>query len=345
VKYVFNTSVFKPVNIKFNIKELYLQDSPLNDFYYFASILYYNISFINDSWEKPIYEKYQEIENDNDYFNNINSEIINDFIIMMDSILLYKGCGHSINTKLSNKMLEISLNVLKTLNNISAINSESIMTLLNMEIMQNQLFHFISFWLDYWFMWVYPTFTEEKELENSENENNNSNSHTDTKSVTYATASILTEILHELLLTIGFFCLFSKESKSILRLGQRPVILQKLINLPLQYYIHPQYYEILFPTLIISCYNEPNNQRVLQDNFSSNYLVKYLKDELQQYQSSNTSTPSLNESSELNQSISNSTSSSEYNKNNSNYDNRFKLINRFPITEWENAITYFSKKD
>jgi len=89
-------------------------------------------------------------------------------------------------------------------------------------------------------MWVYPTFTEEKELENSENENNNSNSHTDTKSVTYATASILTEILHELLLTIGFFCLFSKESKSILRLGQRPVILQKLINLPLQYYIHPQ---------------------------------------------------------------------------------------------------------
>jgi len=49
---------------------------------------------------------------------------------MMDSILLYKGCGHSINTKLSNKMLEISLNVLKTLNNISAINSESIMVII-----------------------------------------------------------------------------------------------------------------------------------------------------------------------------------------------------------------------
>lgn len=44
----------------------------------------------------------------------------------MDSLLLYKGCGHSINTKLSYKMLEISLNVLKTLNNITALNSEPI---------------------------------------------------------------------------------------------------------------------------------------------------------------------------------------------------------------------------
>jgi len=45
---------------------------------------------------------------------------------MMDSLLLYKGYGHSVSTKLSNKMLEISLNVLKTLNNISTLNNESI---------------------------------------------------------------------------------------------------------------------------------------------------------------------------------------------------------------------------
>lgn len=113
-----------------------------------------------------------------------------------------------------------------------------------MEIMQNQLFHFISFWLDYWFMWVYPTLTEEKNLEESGEEedgnNNNNNSNSNKKAVDPSTASILTKILHELILTIGYFCLYSKETKSILRLGQRPVILQKLINLPIQYFIHPQ---------------------------------------------------------------------------------------------------------
>lgn len=113
--------------------------------------------------------------------------------------------------------------------------------------MQNQLFHFISFWLDYWFMWVYPTFTEEegKQLINDdegEEENNDNNDIKSDKnnSISMKTASILTDILHELLLTIGYFCLYSENSKSILRLGQRPVILQKLINLPIQYFIHPQ---------------------------------------------------------------------------------------------------------
>jgi len=109
--------------------------------------------------------------------------------------------------------------------------------------MQNQLFHFISFWLDYWFMWVYPTLTEEKNMmieELGEEESQSDSNSNNKKAVDFSTATILTKILHELILTIGYFCLYSKETKSILRLGQRPVILQKLINLPIQYFIHPQ---------------------------------------------------------------------------------------------------------
>jgi len=77
VKYLLNTTVFKPINIKFIIKELYSQDSPLNDFYYFASKLYFKASFIQNSWEKPIYEKYNMKENEVAYFTDINGEIIN----------------------------------------------------------------------------------------------------------------------------------------------------------------------------------------------------------------------------------------------------------------------------
>ncbi|ORX86356.1 hypothetical protein BCR32DRAFT_265046 [Anaeromyces robustus] len=352
VKYLLNTSVFKPINIKFNIKELYSKGSPLNDFYYYASVFYFKASFINYSWKKPIYEKFC-IKDDISYFSYSNNEIINDFIIMMDSLLLYKGCSHSVTSKLSNKMLEISLNVLKTLNNITALNSNSIKTLLNIEIMQNQLFHFVSFWLDYWFMWVYPALTEENEfnLTTIKNENEDKNS------INFKTGSLLTQILHELILTIGYFCLYSKETKNILRLGQRPVILQKLINLPLQYFIHPHYYEILFPTLIISCYNEPNNLRVLQDNFSNDYLTQYLENELNNISNitniNNNKNNNNNNFNNLTIEISSTTTStldsSILNNNNnqtkSNYHERFKLINRFPKEEWENAIIYFSNKE
>ncbi|ORX43137.1 hypothetical protein BCR36DRAFT_415760 [Piromyces finnis] len=290
----------------------------------------YNI-ILKHSYEKPIYEEYKPKDNEISYLSIFNSEIINEFIILMDSLLLYKGYTHSVSTKLSNKMLEISLNVLKTLNNISTLNNESVKNLLNTEIMQNQLFHFISFWLDYWSMWVYPNFIEEegiqlidnnkkeeeKEINDSIDKNNDNNNR-----ITIKTTSLLTEILHELILTIGYFCLYSKDTKSILRLGQRPVILQKLINLPIQYFIHPQYYEVLFPTLIIACYNDPNNLRVLQDNFNTNYLSEFLESEQKSLLTSSSIPLENKEISSI----------------------KFKLINRFPKSEWNNAISYFSIK-
>jgi len=58
---------------------------------------------------------------------------------------------------------------------------------------------------------------------------------------------------------------------------------------------------------------------VLQDNFSTEYLHDYLEKELKLLPSSSST--------------------------NTDYQQRFKLINRFPVDKWKEAINYFSIKE
>jgi hypothetical protein len=67
------------------------------------------------------------------------------------------------------------------------------------------------------------------------------------------------ELLHEVLLFIGYYTLDNLESQEIIQNGQTS-ILQKLCNLPFIYFMDKQYKEILYPTLIACSYR---NQRSL----------------------------------------------------------------------------------
>ncbi|RXN27675.1 S phase cyclin A-associated in the endoplasmic reticulum isoform X1 [Labeo rohita] len=166
------------------------------------------------------------------------------------------------------------------------------------------------------------------------------------------------ELLHELIICIGYFTVnhpdnqwlrtsyrpsillspfvsplpsyqvFIKEQtpgpQVIVQSGRQPSVLQKLCQLPFQYFSHPRLIKVLFPSLICACYNNLQNKVILQQEMSCVLLATFIQD------------CATNE----NQSDS---KASHPEKGLAPLD-YCELSNRFPRDQWDAALQFFLKK-
>ncbi|KAL0154895.1 hypothetical protein M9458_049158, partial [Cirrhinus mrigala] len=63
----------------------------------------------------------------------------------------------------------------------------------------------------------------------------------------------------------------------IVQSGRQPSVLQKLCQLPFQYFSHPRLIKVLFPSLICACYNNLQNKVILQQEMSCVLLATFIQ--------------------------------------------------------------------
>ncbi|KAI1904482.1 hypothetical protein AGOR_G00006090 [Albula goreensis] len=133
------------------------------------------------------------------------------------------------------------------------------------------------------------------------------------------------ELLHEVIVCVGYFTVNHSDNQVMVQSGRQPSVLQKLCQLPFQYFSHPRLIRVLFPTLICACHNNPQNKVILQQEMSCVLLATFIQDFAQS--SSQTESRSSPQGEKVSQSL-------DY----------LELSNRFPREQWDAALQFFLKK-
>lgn len=132
------------------------------------------------------------------------------------------------------------------------------------------------------------------------------------------------ELLHELIVCVGYFTVNHPDNQVIVQSGRQPSVLQKLCQLPFQYFSQPRLIKVLFPSLISACYNNPQNKATLQQEMSCVLLATFIQDcASSENQPEGKALPAERVSQML-----------DY----------CELSNRFPRDQWDSALQFFLKK-
>lgn len=230
------------------------------------------------------------------FLNSVKSTEFVGIITLLDSLLLYQGSSRApaaSSFAISKDMLVISIKAIRMLNNIANLNLKMFQTLINgneeshtdtrlscnndkanelnsrntMSVLQTEFFHLVVFWLSFC--------TRKQEPSPLESD------------------ALLTSLLHELILLLGYFMLDNAKNQPIVRMGQYPVILQQLLMLPFPYFSNPtlvyisgnnhncnRLVNILYPTLIVACFSDENNYTILRKEISPALLCRFIKDKM-----------------------------------------------------------------
>uniref|UniRef100_T1JIS4 S phase cyclin A-associated protein in the endoplasmic reticulum N-terminal domain-containing protein n=1 Tax=Strigamia maritima TaxID=126957 RepID=T1JIS4_STRMM len=132
---------------------------------------------------------------------------------------------------------------------------------------------------------------------------------------------ILTSLLHELLLTVGYFTVLNADHQTIIHSGHTPTLLQQLVTLPFPYFSDPRLTRVLFPTLIACCHNNKTNKTIIQQEMSGQLLSDFLQKALQDDPETDACCWE------------------------SDPDWRWKTHFRFPRSRWSEANEFFTKND
>ncbi|XP_037689249.1 S phase cyclin A-associated protein in the endoplasmic reticulum isoform X2 [Choloepus didactylus] len=133
-------------------------------------------------------------------------------------------------------------------------------------------------------------------------------------------------LLHEVIICVGYFTVSHPDNQVIVQSGRHPTVLQKLCQLPFQYFSDPRLIKVLFPSLIAACYNNHQNKIILEQEMSCVLLATFIQDFAQTPgQADNQSCPPKGKC----------LSSQDY----------LELANRFPQQAWEEARQFFLKKE
>ncbi|XP_016823720.1 S phase cyclin A-associated protein in the endoplasmic reticulum isoform X3 [Cricetulus griseus] len=112
----------------------------------------------------------------------------------------------------------------------------------------------------------------------------------------------------------------------IVQSGRHPTVLQKLCQLPFQYFSDPRLIKVLFPSLIAASYNNLQNKIILEQEMSCVLLATFIQDFAQ--------TPGHVDN------------QSAYPKGKrGNLGDYLELANRFPQQAWDEARQFFLKKE
>ncbi|CAH2273177.1 Hypothetical predicted protein [Pelobates cultripes] len=131
------------------------------------------------------------------------------------------------------------------------------------------------------------------------------------------------ELLHEIIVCVGYFTVNHTDNQVIVQSGRHPTVLQKLCQLPFQYFSDSRLVRLLFPTLISACYNNPQNRLILEQELSCQLLATFIQDCLQ-----GSSHPE-----------------SRTSQNKDNSEHYLEFSSRFPRQNWELSRQFFLKKD
>uniref|UniRef100_A0A8U8CJ14 S-phase cyclin A associated protein in the ER n=1 Tax=Geospiza parvula TaxID=87175 RepID=A0A8U8CJ14_GEOPR len=132
-------------------------------------------------------------------------------------------------------------------------------------------------------------------------------------------------LLHEVIICVGYFTVNNPDNQIIVQSGRHPTVLQKLCQLPFQYFSDLRLIKVLFPSLIAACYNNPQNKIILEQEMSCVLLATFIQDFAQS---------SGQMENQLSQQREKFFSSQDY----------LELSNRFPRQSWEEARQFFLKK-
>ncbi|XP_008049445.1 S phase cyclin A-associated protein in the endoplasmic reticulum-like [Carlito syrichta] len=133
-------------------------------------------------------------------------------------------------------------------------------------------------------------------------------------------------LLHEVIVCVGYFTVNHPDNQVIVQSGRHPTVLQKLCQLPFQYFSDPRLIKVLFPSLIAACYNNSQNKIILEQEMSCVLLATFIQDFAQ--------TPGQADN-QSNQPKGKCLGSQDY----------LELANRFPQQAWEEAQQFFLKKE
>ncbi|XP_075894161.1 S phase cyclin A-associated protein in the endoplasmic reticulum isoform X2 [Nelusetta ayraudi] len=129
------------------------------------------------------------------------------------------------------------------------------------------------------------------------------------------------ELLHQVIVCVGYFTVNHPDNQVIVQSGRQPSVLQKLCQLPFQYFSHPRLIRVLFPSLISACYNNQHNKAILQQEMSCVLLATFIQD-----------------------CAANETDSDKTKQPVSQPLDYCELSNRFPRDQWNSALQFFLKK-
>ncbi|KAG2470308.1 SCAPE protein, partial [Polypterus senegalus] len=85
------------------------------------------------------------------------------------------------------------------------------------------------------------------------------------------------DLLHEVIICVGYFTVNHPDNQVIVQSGRQPSVLQKLCQLPFQYFSDPRLIRVLFPTLISACYNNSQNKVILEQEMSCVLLATFIQ--------------------------------------------------------------------
>ncbi|PVD19353.1 hypothetical protein C0Q70_19841 [Pomacea canaliculata] len=94
------------------------------------------------------------------------------------------------------------------------------------------------------------------------------------------------DLLHEVILCVGYFTVLHPDNQVLLQSGQPPTVLQQLCSLPFQYFSDPRLTHVLFPTLVACCYNNQSNRLILEQELSGALLSNFIEERLLEQQQS-----------------------------------------------------------
>uniref|UniRef100_A0A8C3MHT3 S-phase cyclin A associated protein in the ER n=1 Tax=Geospiza parvula TaxID=87175 RepID=A0A8C3MHT3_GEOPR len=129
-------------------------------------------------------------------------------------------------------------------------------------------------------------------------------------------------LLHEVIICVGYFTVNNPDNQIIVQSGRHPTVLQKLCQLPFQYFSDLRLIKVLFPSLIAACYNNPQNKIILEQEMSCVLLATFIQDFAQS-------------SGQMENQLSQQRGTSQ---------DYLELSNRFPRQSWEEARQFFLKK-
>ncbi|XP_023932135.1 S phase cyclin A-associated protein in the endoplasmic reticulum-like isoform X1 [Lingula anatina] len=135
------------------------------------------------------------------------------------------------------------------------------------------------------------------------------------------------ELLHEVVLCVGYFTVLNHDNQGMIQIGRPPTVLQQLCALPFQYFSDPRLTNVLFPTLIVCCYHNDQNRSIIEQELSSALLANFIEEKLLEAQQAK---------------LMPSASKKLKNPEKDQADTRMSLQARFPSEEWTKAQEYFS---
>ncbi|XP_034735173.1 S phase cyclin A-associated protein in the endoplasmic reticulum isoform X1 [Etheostoma cragini] len=138
----------------------------------------------------------------------------------------------------------------------------------------------------------------------------------------YCTQHSSEELLQEVIICVGYFTVNHPDNQVIVQSGRQPSVLQKLCQLPFQFFSHPRLVRVLFPSLISACYNNSQNKVILQQEMSCVLLATFIQD------------CAANEKDSDNKIKHAVSQQLDY----------CELSNRFPRDQWDSALQFFLKK-